>query len=462
MKKLDLNESFISRIWENGEYYTDLHTTEGQKVSIINFGIKNFDSGADYKEAVVKIGETVLRGDVEIHRSMTDWDSHKHYKDKKYNHVVLQIVMWETYDGEIPKMSKSRKIPTVVLSKFLNTSVHKIWRDIINNPSEQFKIPCHPDNHDVNPDLKRDWIFELSEMRLKYKAERIKYKLICSGKSLSSRENWEQVFFELIAEALGYSKNKEQFLKLANFTKLNKIKKLNLNLIQIDSVLYGTAGFLKDLRFKDEYISHLKDNWKALNKKFDEVLNKADWNFFRLRPANFPTIRLAYLSGLVYKIIYEEYFKRVILLFEKSKNTEKDFINLFEEVEVSDYWLNHYNFGKETKKTAGSLIGKQRLTDIFINVVIPVIYLYAKLFEKPELTLKIKEVYARMKSGNDNEITRKMNAQLNFKTKYLQDEQGLIHLHNFYCIKGKCSECDIGKFLYYNNMTFEPMKIIIY
>lgn len=462
MKKLDLNENFISRIWENKDYYNDLHTTEGEKVSIINFGIKNFDAGADYKEAIIKIDTTIYKGDVEIHRSSSDWESHKHYKNKKYNRVILQVVMWGSDYEEIPKMSKSRRIPTVVLSKFLNTSVHKIWQDIISNPSEEFKIPCYPDNVDVNPGLKRDWIFELSEMRLKYKTERIKYKLICTGRDISSRENWEQVFFELIAEALGYSKNKEQFLKLANYLRLNQIKKLNLDLLQIDSVLYGSAGFLKDLKFKDEYITALKESWKGLSKKFDEVLNKADWNFFRLRPANFPTIRLAYLSGLVHKIIYEEYFKKTVLIFELSKNIEKDFMLLFEEVTVNDYWLNHYNFGKECKYKAGSLVGRQRLTDIFINVIIPFVYLYAKMFEKPELTLKVKEVYAKLKSVNDNEVTRKMNAQLNFKTKYLQDEQGLIHLHNFYCVKGKCKECDIGKFLYYNDMTFEPMKIIIY
>jgi hypothetical protein len=462
MKKLDLNESFISRIWENRDYYNDLHTTEGEKVSIINFGIKNFDSGADYKEAIIKINDTVFKGDVEIHRAMSDWNDHKHHKDKKYNRVILHVVMWETDDLEIPKMSKSRKIPTVILSKFLNTSIHKIWQYIINNPSPEFRIPCYPDNIDVNPDLKRDWIFELSELRLKYKAERIKYKLICSGRNLSSSENWEQVFFELLAEAVGYSKNKEQFLKLANFTKLSKIKKLNLNLTQIDAILYGSAGFLKDLRFKDDYIDKLKNEWKTLNKKFDEVLNKADWHFFRLRPANFPTIRLAYLSGLTYKIIYEGYFKKIITIFEFSKNVEKDFIELFEEVGVSGYWLNHYNFGKESKRQANSLIGKQRLMDIFVNIIIPAAYLYAKLFEKPELTLKVKDVYARLKSSNDNEITRRMNTQLNLKTKYLQDEQGLIHLHNFYCIKGKCKECDIGKFLYYKDMVFEPMKILIY
>lgn len=462
MKKLDLNENFISRIWENKDYYNDLHTTEGEKVSIINFGIKNFDSGADYKEAVIKINDVIHKGDVEIHRSTSDWNNHKHYKNKKYNKVILQVAMWGNEYDEIPKMSKSRRIPTVILSKFLITSVHKIWQDIINNPSQEFKIPCYPDNVDVNPDLKQDWIFELSEMRLKYKTERIRYKLICTGRDMSSRVNWEQIFFELIAEALGYSKNKEQFLKLANHIKLNQIKKLNLNLIQINSVLYGSAGFLKDLKFKDEYITDLKESWKILNKKFDEVLNKADWHFFRLRPANFPTIRLAYLSGLVHKIIYEEYFKKVILIFELSKNIEKDFITLFESVKVSSYWLNHYNFGKATNLRAGSLVGKQRLTDIFINVIIPIVYLYAKLFEKPELTLKVKEVYAKLKSVNDNEVTRRMNTQLNVKTKYLQDEQGLIHLHNFYCVKGKCRECDIGKFLYYNDMTFEPMKIIIY
>ena len=143
MKKLNLNESFISRIWENPDYYKDLKTLYNEPVEVINTGEKNTDAGADFTNAKIKINGVLYSGDVEIHKTLKDWKTHKHKGDKKYNKVILHVVMWKSdTDAEKIYVQKKREIHTIILSDFLSKSIHSIWKDIINSPSGNFR---HPD-----------------------------------------------------------------------------------------------------------------------------------------------------------------------------------------------------------------------------------------------------------------------------------------------------------------------------
>ena len=153
MEKLNINENFISRIWENPSYYENLKTTDGRTVKIIKLGKRNYDSGPDYKNAKVNIHGVIYSGDIEIHRKLDDWKAHGHKKDGKYNKVILQVAMWDD-EAALPVAKKSRKIPTIILSDFLTSSVHTIWKEIINNPSEKFKLPCYPEGMEVENSVK--------------------------------------------------------------------------------------------------------------------------------------------------------------------------------------------------------------------------------------------------------------------------------------------------------------------
>ena len=464
MKKLNLNENFISRIWEESSYYKNLETTDGLGVEVLDYGRKNIDSGADYKNAKVKISGIIYSGDIEIHRSLKDWKQHGHKKDGKYNKVILQVVFWDSEDERksLPLAKGPRRIPTVVLSKFLVRSIHSIWKEIINNPSEDFKLPCYTKNSEIYESVKREWINAIGLKRLQYKTHRIKQRLNFFEEDIKKKILWEQVLFEFILEALGYSKNKKQFLKLASKIDLHKIKKRDLDLQQIDSVFYGAAGFLNDLRFKDDYILELKSDWNVFKGKLNiESMHKSEWNFFRLRPPNFPTVRLAYASGLCYEIMYNEFFKRVVLCFEKSKNPFLGLLDIFAGVKISDYWNHHYNFGKK-RSTPSKIIGKERITDIINNVVLPLLFLYSKEFNKEELRERVTNYFLQTKVRGRNEITRIMEKQLSYKIRTVSEEQGVIHLHNFYCVKGRCNECKIGKILFERVSDSEFLKIILY
>lgn len=463
MIKLNINENFISRIWENPAYYENLLlTTEGKTLEILDYGEKNSDAGPDFKNAQIRLDGILYTGDIEIHKSFSGWKEHKHKGDNKYNVVVLQVVFWDEEDETkkiIPKVKKSRKIPTVILSKFLNQSIHSIWKEIINNPSPKFKLPCYPKNFEIDDIFKKEFIKDLSLKRLRYKTLRIKSRLDDFNELRNKKTTWEKVLFEFICEALGYSKNKAQFLKLARSLELSELPDDRLH---IDAIMYGSSGFLHDLRFKDEYITLLKVIWNEVNNKnYREVLDKSEWNFFRLRPANFPTVRLAYASALLHSFLYKNFFKELITIFNDGNKIYQKICELFLSIEISDYWKTHYNFGKETKSKT-KYIGKERINDIISNVVIPLVYLYSVEFQINKTKEKVLSFYENLKCINTNEITRVMEAQLGFKAKTAADEQALIHLHNMLCIKGKCYECSIGEKLFEADKVSEPLRIIIY
>lgn len=468
MKKLNLNENFISRIWVEKKHYEGLKTTDGSSVEILEYGVRNKDSGADFKDARISIDGSIFCGDIEIHRSHKDWFLHKHKGDDKYNKVILQVVFWEDdfTGGELtPKASRSRKIPTVVLSKFLNKSIHEIWKEIIENPSLDFKLPCYPESIKIESEIKSRWVKNLGNKRLNYRSERLKNRLEELEKQTGSnykKYNWERIFFEYTLEALGFSKNKEQFLKFAGNLDFGKIKNAELKDIELEALFFGAAGFLFGVKYKDDYITEIKKSWDLVKEKLKPiVMNKAEWNFFRLRPQNFPTIRMAYAVSFFKELTKKDFFKRVIYCFEKSKNTKKDITELFSSIPLPDYWQRHYVFGRETNSNISS-IGGERIKDIITNVILPLLFLYSVKFGKNDLRCKILHYYENTTEKQENEITKIMQKQIEVKASSISDYQGLIHLHNFYCIKEKCRECEIGKIRFNSVKEGDMLRIILY
>jgi hypothetical protein len=303
---------------------------------------------------------------------------------------------------------------------------------------------------------------KLGVKRLKYRASRIEQACFAADVNYKNKTNWENALFTYIAEALGFSKNKEPFLRLAEKLNPGTLKSLNLNLSQLEALFFGTAGFLKELNAQDEYSLDLLAEWESLrNKTATGVMDKSEWNFFPLRPPNFPTLRIAYLAGICIEILYNDFFRRIILCFENSKSIKDDLAKLFFGVTVSDYWLSHYNFGK-TKKSSYGIIGLTRLANIIDNTLLPLILLYARRFEKKELINKISDYFLTSKDNSENEITKVMSKQLGFKLRTVSEHQGAIQLHNFFCINGKCDDCYIGTRVFTEPRVSDYLQIILY
>jgi len=467
MKKQNLNENFICRIWENTSYYSDCRTKNNDKAEVLDPGQRNPDAGPDYQNARIRIAGKLFSGSVEIHRSASDWLRHGHKKDGKYNEVILHVVFYENEsDDDIINSvtaAKSRIIPTLILSQFLNKPLKEIWKEIISNPSESFLLPCHPDVKEIPQIITNDILNTLSIERIEYKSGKLHLRLKELASNTSELFAWEQTLFEFICEALGYSKNKKQFVRLAQSVSLKKLKQKKYRREQLDSVLFGISGFLEDLRFKNTYIDYLKSYWISEMKNFKvELIRKSEWNFFRLRPSNFPTLRIAYASALLFEILYNDLLKKVVTLFRESSSLYKDLILLFKEINVSDYWKKHYNFGKPSSKPINS-IGTERLNDIISNVVLPLIHLYAGIFKNESLGKRVMYFFKKEKiSLKGNEVTRIMEEQTGKKINTFSDEQSLIQLHNFYCVKERCRECEIGKIVFEKSNLKEPLRIIIY
>ncbi len=464
-QKLNINENFICKIWEAGKvFYSGLKTTDGESVKVFDLGTQNYDSGPDYKNARIQIGDKTFSGDVEIHRDFKGWAEHSHKKDSAYNSVILQVVLWNSGDNEKPKLRKKRNLPTVILSDYLNCSIHEIWQEIISKPSDKFRIPCYGLNSNITSEETKSFLGKLAIERLKMKSNRIKERIKefetertgnAAGENYLKKSSlWKQVLYEFTFEALGFSKNKEQMLKLVGSLKLKTVEKIikSSDILHIQAAIFGCSGLLFDVRIKDSYINNIKSIWNEIKEKLTvQKLNKSDWKFFRLRPQNFPTIRIAYGSQLIQKIITKDLFKNIILQFKSDNFKVKDcFKNLsgLLKPEYDMYWREHYNFGRKTKK-ANNLLGKERLNDIITNVLIPIVYLYSVIFSDKEIKANILKLYYELQIHTDNSVLSIMSEQIleekGIEIKSPAAEQAVMQLYNFYCTRQRCNECKIGQ-----------------
>jgi hypothetical protein len=462
-KYLNINESFIVRIWLGGNiYYSNLKTTDGLDVIVLDYGNQNYDGGPDFNSAKISIGGRIFTGDVEIHKDLNSWFKHGHKNDTKYNSVILQVLLWNYGKKDLPVVKGKRQIHTVVLSKFLNHSIHQIWQSIIKKPSLDFKLPCYTLNNDFPAIEIKKMLFNLASERLNLKSFRMEQRLseIVSfyDKNLYNSYVWNKLFMEYFLEALGYSKNKEPFLKLGKIIDLISLKKHLSHVLDkeknifVQAVLFGTSGLLFNIKFKDNYIDKIKSIYKDVKSNLNfEVMLNSEWQYFRLRPQNFPTVRISYASQLILKLLYDDLLKNIILVFKdnykNSENCLRQLIKLFKP-QTDSYWNYHYNFGKQINIKL-RLLGQQRETDIISNVIIPFVYLYAEIFKDDLIKKNILKFYSELKISSDNSIIKLVYRQV-LKEKKIRInspalEQGALHLYHFYCLQEKCNKCVIGK-----------------
>jgi hypothetical protein len=492
-----IHERFIHFIWRNKYLSADeLKSLDGQRIEIIDIGIPNRDAGPDFRDARVRIGKTLYRGDVEIHRDLTDWQKHFHSSDPKYNRVILHVILrWHPRKAIVPppKTQSGRDIPTLVLEPFLTEPLPLVWqRAILDERGERVQtIKCYGRNDDVSSQLIKDWINKLAVERIELKIrkfdERLKelvdeHRLVVkepypryyedpseipppikeyTQKDFSKKQLWEQLLYEGIMEGLGYSKNQEPFLRLARNLSLEFIRQERQegedhSLSSLHAMLFGAAGLLNSKKSYDDaetrkYVALLRKTWRRTRKKFRrEVLHEADWQFFRLRPRNFPTVRLAAMSFLLEELLSRNWVRQVIQAVKLQSTTGEKFVELqtLFAAEADGYWSEHFTFGGKKHQRAKRLIGLERVQDIILNTVIPVTLLYARVFKDPVVRKHALGLYESFPALESNSILRTMHSQLLKhrlppKTAFLQ--QGTTQLYKFYCAEGRCGECEIGR-----------------
>ncbi len=415
-----MQEKILYFVWKYKLYSANqLISSDGQQIKIINPGIQNFDAGPDFINAKIKIGNTLWAGNIEMHIKSSDWNNHGHQKDKAYNNVILHVVI---NDDKTVYNENGEKI--VLLKLNLNNALIKKYEELI---SDEGKLACGDDLKTVEEFKLKMWLENVLFERLSEKTEIIKQKLEIN------KNNWEESFYQIIARSFGFSLNAEPFERLARSLPLKYIAKHHNNLQQIEALLFGQAGFLSD-DYHDDYFKMLKREYNHLKKKFNlKPIEKHNWKFLRLRPSNFPTIRISQFACLIHQS--RSLFSKII---DADSLTELQ--KLFQ-IKASVFWQNHYTFEKISEEKEKNF-GNNSINNIIINTIVPFTFLYGDYKDDQKLKDKAIKLLEDLKAENNN-ITRLWNsAGIKITDAFLS--QALIQQTKNYCQKGKCLDCGIG------------------
>ena len=417
-----MQENFLHYIWKYKKFnVVNLQTTAHKTISIVNVGVHNHDSGPDFFNAQIYIDKQLWAGNVEIHVKSSDWYVHNHENDKNYDNVILHIV-WE-HDIDIFRKDKT-VIPTLELKSYISKNVLLSYEKLFSKSNKW--INCENDFPFVDDFIIHNWLERLYFERLERKADNIELLL------KQSNNNWEEVLFKMLAKNFGLKVNADAFLSLANSFNFSVLRQQQPKLQSIEALLFGQAGLLEP-NVQDYYLKELQNEYEFLKTKY-QLTNTGVMpiQFFRLRPSNFPTIRLSQLANLYHR--HTNLFSKLI----ESKTTE-DIYAIFN-VKTSLFWETHYTFNTSSKKSTKKITNT--FTDLLIiNTIVPLKFLYAKHQGKIVNNI-IQNVIQQLPSEN-NSIVNKFNSLKNISTSALQS-QALLQLKNEYCSKNKCLQCAVG------------------
>lgn len=418
-----MKEDFLHYVWRFKQFeFLNLRTTDGQEVKIENVGIYNTNEGPDFLEATLSLDNTKWVGSVEMHLNASDWNKHKHAENVAYNNVILHVVWSE--DMKI-KDTQGNIIPCLILSDKVDLSLQDRYLKLLNS---QLWVPCQENLPHINEIKVKSWIERLMIDRLEEKTVSLRVTLD------SIENNWEQLLFILIAKNLGLKPNATQLETVAASINVEVLFKHSYDAQQIEAILFGQSGLLNHSQ-KDEYPASLNKEYTFLLKKYQ--LKKPafiNWKLLRLRPSNFPTLRISQLASI---------YSSNNLMFDKLlTGSLSEIQNLFKYISASQYWDDHYLFDKQSESKKKKTLGKSRINILLINVVVPIIFLYGKTRGESKYidkSLALLEVLPPEK----NKIITNWN-KLGLKSDSAFDSQALIHLKTRFCTKQKCLQCSIG------------------
>ncbi|MGZ3864677.1 MAG: DUF2851 family protein [Bacteroidia bacterium] len=390
-------------------------------VSILNTGEHNMHAGPDFTNARIKLGDTIWAGNIEIHKRSSDWFVHNHHTDKAYDNVILHVVY--EYNGDVFN-SKNQPVPCLELKDLIGEDVLLRYEHIYKSKQS---LPCGNQFADVFPIEREAWLDRMLIERIEYKT-----KFIEEIHGLTNR-NWDETLYLLLCKNLGFKINADAFLQLGKATPLYILLKHANSIEQTEALLLGQAGLL-ETRHDDAYIRRLKGEYSHLKRKYG--LNGPiphTWKFLRMRPRNFPTIRIAQLAGFISR--YQHTFSKLI-----EARSLKEAMFLFE-TKASPYWENHFVLGETSIKEEKKL-GISSIENIFINTICPLLFYYGKAKQEGSVCEKALIWMYGLKAESNN-VTR-LYRENGYKANSAANSQALLQLHSGYCSHKKCLSCGIG------------------
>ena len=411
-----MKEEFIYYLWENRLLHLDLKTTDNEEITILSVGIRNHDSGADFVNARIKIGDALWAGQVEIHVRASDWFKHNHHNDANYDSVILHVV----YEND----TDSLKIPTLEIKDKFDLSIFHKYNWFFGSRNW---IPCGEFVGGVQNFTLISWLDRMLVEHLENECKDLDFKL------KNNHYDWEQAFYQRLMRYFGLKVNNDSFEYLSRILPLNLLLRHRDNDIYIESMMFGCAGFL-ERDFEEDYPSLLKRDFMMLKSKFGlKVMPLSNWKFLRLRPPNFPTIRIAQLAKIITKNGN---------MFSKIRDADdiQEIRDLFD-VELNSYWDNHFQFDKTSKVERRKILGKTAVDLIIINAIVPMLFYYGHTHSLESYKEKAMSFLEQIEA-EDNLIIRNFQKsgvvlQNAFQT------QAILYMYKYYCKRRRCLECRI-------------------
>ncbi|HLO91647.1 MAG TPA: DUF2851 family protein [Lentimicrobium sp.] len=427
-----MTEAFLHYLWMNGLFTKPLTTTNNESIKVINPGFHNIHSGPDFSDARLEIAGTLWAGNVEIHLNSSDWFRHGHHNDEAYNNVALHVVYKDDAAGRLPGM------PVCELEGRIDLELVKAFQHFINSPGF---VPCIDILGSISQIDMNLWLERMLIEKLEEKADYIQDILV------SSNNDWEEVLYRMLARSFGFSVNALPFEMLSRSLSWKILAHHAHNPFQIEALLFGQAGMLTH-ELTATYGQELFKEYTFLRKKFKLVpMQSSLWKFLRMRPVNFPTIRIAQFSSLLSK-------NAGILSAITKAHTVSEMMNLFE-VQASEYWDDHFVFDKMTKgkpKFLGSSSGEL----LIMNAVLPFLFVYGSSNGDEQLCSRALALFDQLPGEKNSSIIEWQKAGINVSTSF--NTQALMHMKKNYCDKRECLNCRIGNLVL---KKISPKRVIV-
>jgi hypothetical protein len=422
-----MSEEFLQYIWKNKLFESNEYfSSSNENIIVEHVGEQNQNSGPDFNDARIRINNTLWAGNCEVHLAASDWIKHGHNNNKAFDNVILHVVL---KNDAIIKTTEGRTIPAIEIS--YKNNLEKNYRQL---KSSLLWAPCADNIKQVNRIYIVQWLTKLAIERLEKRFDDIKLNLE------QNNNNWEVAFYQYLARSFGFKVNSVPFEMLAKSIPLKILAKHKDNPKQLEALLYGQSGLLEDPI--DQYSTELFKEYNFLQKKYSlKPIEKHLWKYMRLRPANFPTIRIAQFAALI---------NRSSGLFSKILEVEN--IERLEEyfnVTASTYWDNHFRFGQISKGKPKNL-SRSSIHLLLVNSVIPFIFVYGKLKNLPEYKEKAIEFLEKLEPEKNNIIKGWHDIGIEAKSAF--ETQALLQLKNEYCQHKNCLKCDIGNLIISKNL----------
>jgi hypothetical protein len=422
-----MTESFVQFVWQF-QYFDrqELRTTSGDAVEVFDPGTPNYDGGPDFLNARIRIGEIEWIGNVEVHDDASGWRDHRHDQDPAYDNVILHVV-WSFNHTAVRQDGSA--LPTIVLGNRVDRGMIFRYTKLLTTRST---VPCAARYAAVDAATRQAMMERAAMLRLEEKA--------ASCRAIWERCNngWEETLYQLLCRSFGFNVNAEPMEQLARAVPFRLILKHSGKLLHVEALLFGTAGFL-DMGYRDTYFLRLKQEYQWLEKKYDlgsRKMKPSQWRFLRMRPANFPTLRLAQLAAVLH------HHRRIFSIVRDVSNL-RTLRSIFV-ARQSDFWVTHYRFGLRQSKPIAPM-GNASIDNIIVNAIVPLLAAYGRTMDE---SFQVDKAVAFLKAlpAEQNAVTRKWSV-LGDPAGSAFDSQARIGLYQTFCRARRCLDCSIGSFI---------------